>query len=171
MQPHTSLLTVSMLPWLSHNSFQKAPIIHFFVLTIYPMTIFLQFIDGRVTKTNIPSVRFTPELRKKASSYSICGGSYEIFSFSFNPCMRQLRILTVVSAQDSAKVIILSPRIGAVLDRQGRDYFQILMRVNDFESAVFYQSADKRCFAKISLRPKFRAAERYDHLLPGWFLT
>ena len=61
---------------------------------------------------------------------------------------------SVVSAQDSAKVIILSPRIGAVLDRQKRDYFQILMRVNDFESAVFYQSADKRCFAKISLRPK-----------------
>jgi hypothetical protein len=59
-----------------------------------------------------------------------------------------------VSAQDSAKVIVLSPRIGVVLDRQKRDYFQILMRVDDFESAVFYQSADKRCFAKISLRPK-----------------
>ncbi len=62
---------------------------------------------------------------------------------------------SVVSAQDSAKVIILSPRIGVVLDRQERDYFQILMRVTDFESAVFYQSADKQCFAKISLRPKF----------------
>ena len=61
---------------------------------------------------------------------------------------------SLLSAQDSAKVIILSPRIGVVLNRQERDYFQILMRVNDFESAVFYQSADKRCFAKISLRPK-----------------
>ena len=27
------------------------------------------------------------------------------------------------------------------------------MRINDFDSAVFYQSADKECFAKASLRP------------------
>ena len=61
---------------------------------------------------------------------------------------------SLVSAQDTAKVIILSPRIGVLLNRQERDYFQILMRVDDFENAVFYQSADKQCFAKISLRPK-----------------
>jgi hypothetical protein len=61
---------------------------------------------------------------------------------------------SIVFAQDSAKVIILSPRIGGVLNRQERDYFQILMRVDDFENAVFYQSADKKCFAKISLRPE-----------------
>ena len=119
------------------------------------MTIFLQFNDARVTTINIPSVRFTPELRKKAGSSSIF----------VEDCMKTLRslfilacvsfIYTVAFAQDSVKVIILSPRIGAKLDRQGRDYFQILMRVNDFESAVFYQSTDKRCYAKISLRPNF----------------
>ena len=77
---------------------------------------------------------------------------------------------SLVSAQDSAKAIILSPRIGAVLNRQERDYFQILMRVDDFESAVFYQSADKRCFAKISLRPKLGHPKDTTIFYPVGFL-
>ena len=77
---------------------------------------------------------------------------------------------SVVFAQDSAKVIILSPRIGVVLNRQERDYFQILMRVNDFENAVFYQSADKRCFAKISLRQKLAPPKDTTIFYPVGFL-
>jgi hypothetical protein len=77
---------------------------------------------------------------------------------------------SLVSAQDSARVIILSPRIGAVLNRQERDYFQILMRVNDFESAVFYQLPDKRCFAKISLRPKLAPAKDTTIFYPIGFI-
>src|SRR5208283_167964 len=77
---------------------------------------------------------------------------------------------SVVFAQDSAKVIILSPRIGVVLDRQERNYFQIFMRVNDFESAVFFQSADKQCFAKISLRPKLAPPKDTIIFYPVGFL-
>ena len=77
---------------------------------------------------------------------------------------------SLVCAQDTAKVIILSPRIGGVLNRQERDYFQILMRVDDFENAVFFQSSDKQCFAKITLRPKLAPVKDTVIFYPIGFL-
>lgn len=51
--------------------------------------------------------------------------------------------------QDCSKIIILSKRVGTVIDRQERDYFELFKNFDSFNSAVFYQSPEGDFYCKI----------------------
>ena len=62
-----------------------------------------------------------------------------------------LSISNRVLAQDSDKVVILSPRVGAVIDASEREYFHLFPDIKGFVRAVVYQTPQKTYHAKIVL--------------------
>jgi hypothetical protein len=54
-----------------------------------------------------------------------------------------------VLAQDSDKVVILSPRVGSVIDAAERDRYQLFQEIRGFDRAVFLQTSKKTYYAKI----------------------
>jgi hypothetical protein len=54
--------------------------------------------------------------------------------------------------QDSAKVVILSSRVGPIIDQEERAYFRLFQPYTHFERAVILQMPDGRYFARITLR-------------------
>jgi len=67
-----------------------------------------------------------------------------------------LIILTVILPvrfifpQDSSKIIILSGKVGATIDRQERDYFGLFKNFNSFDNAVFYQATNGNYYCKVT---------------------
>jgi opacity protein-like surface antigen len=54
-------------------------------------------------------------------------------------------------AQDSGKVIIISPRVGADIDGQEREQFKLFQNIKNFSRAVFYLAPDSTYFCRIEL--------------------
>ena len=54
-----------------------------------------------------------------------------------------------LQAQDSDKVVILSPRVGSVIDAAERERYELFPEVRDFDRAVFLQTPKKNYYAKI----------------------
>jgi hypothetical protein len=54
-----------------------------------------------------------------------------------------------VLAQDSDKVMILSPRVGSVIDGAERERYQLFQEIRGFDRAVFLQTPKKTYYAKI----------------------
>ena len=101
-------------------------------------------------------------------------------------CTLTLVLLNVAAngalhGQDSAKVVILSPRVGPVIDKAEREYYHVFSPYARFEQAVILQTPDKRYFARITRLASpsgvesdtlveysepglIRMAERIDHL-------
>jgi multisubunit Na+/H+ antiporter MnhB subunit len=57
-----------------------------------------------------------------------------------------------LSAQDSDRVVILSPRVGSTIDSSEREYFQLFRQIKDFHSAVFLENPDSTYYAWIVLK-------------------
>ncbi len=57
-----------------------------------------------------------------------------------------------LAAQDSSRIVIISPRVGIVIDRDERDKFYLFTRFNNFLRAVFYQSPDSGYTCRIELQ-------------------
>ncbi len=55
-------------------------------------------------------------------------------------------------AQDSAKVVILSPRVGPTIDVTERKYFRLFQQIKDFDNATIYQTQGGDYFAHIVLK-------------------
>jgi len=53
-----------------------------------------------------------------------------------------LLIQTPILAQDSLAVLVLSPRVGSVIDVRERNLFHLFSTISDFRSAVFVRSTD-----------------------------
>lgn len=60
-----------------------------------------------------------------------------------------LPLHTGIVAQDSVKVVILSPKVGIEIDKSEHDHYKLFYTVNDFNKAVFYQNPDETFFARI----------------------
>jgi hypothetical protein len=54
-----------------------------------------------------------------------------------------------VLAQDSDKVVILSPRVGSVIDAAERERYELFQGIKGFDRAVFLQTPEKTHYAKI----------------------
>jgi hypothetical protein len=54
-------------------------------------------------------------------------------------------------AQDSMKVVIISPRVGLTIDAAEKEYFHVFSRINGFGSAQFFQGADGLYYARVSM--------------------
>jgi hypothetical protein len=62
-----------------------------------------------------------------------------------------LSVSNSVRAQDSDKVVILSPRVGTMINAYEREHFQLFPQINGFVRAVVYQTAQKNYYAKLEL--------------------
>lgn len=51
--------------------------------------------------------------------------------------------------QDSDRVVILSPRVGSVINAVERERYQLFQEIRDFERAVFLQTPEKTYYARI----------------------
>jgi hypothetical protein len=60
-----------------------------------------------------------------------------------------LSVPNCVRAQDSDKVVIVSPRVGSVIDAAERERYQLFPEIKGFDRAVFLQTPDKSYYAKI----------------------
>lgn len=61
--------------------------------------------------------------------------------------------LTTALGQDSTKIILLSERIGPIVDVEERNYYEILPNFKEnFMSAIYYLSEDSLFYCKIRLR-------------------
>jgi hypothetical protein len=60
-----------------------------------------------------------------------------------------LSIQEGVLAQDSDKVVILSPRVGSVIDGAERERYQLFQEIRGFDRSVFLQTPKKSYYAKI----------------------
>lgn len=74
-----------------------------------------------------------------------------------------LIILLVVplaaQAQNNDKAVILSPRVGAVITREQRDFFHLFQQIEDFSTAIFYQTPDTHYYAIITRINRFSQFE------------
>ncbi len=57
-------------------------------------------------------------------------------------------------AQDSSRIVILSPRVGPKIDKAKSDYFRLFTKIENFESAEFRQITDSTYCAHIILKGK-----------------
>lgn len=57
-----------------------------------------------------------------------------------------------VLAQDSNRVVVLSPRVGAVIDSSERDHFHLFQQIKNFHSAMILENPDSTYFAWIVLK-------------------
>jgi opacity protein-like surface antigen len=60
-----------------------------------------------------------------------------------------LSIPKSVLAQDNDKVLILSPRVGSVIDAGERERYGLFQGIKGFDRAVFFQTPEKKYYAKI----------------------
>ena len=61
-----------------------------------------------------------------------------------------LLILMPLTAQEEAgEIIIISERVGEIIDQQERDKYKLFQEVKGFQSAVFLKFPDNRCILKI----------------------
>ncbi len=65
--------------------------------------------------------------------------------------LAMLPVSNTLFAQDSAKVVILSPRVGPVIDAAEREYFHLFQQIKDFHSAVMLENPDSTYYAWIVL--------------------
>ncbi len=71
--------------------------------------------------------------------------------------------------QDSARVIILSPRVGPVITAADRERFSIFGAINNFQRAIVYQRPDTTFFVRFLCREGIDsiAEKRVDYSLQG----
>ena len=56
-----------------------------------------------------------------------------------------------IQAQDSDKVVILSPRVGSVIDAAERERYELFQEIKGFDRGVFLQTPKKTYYAKVVL--------------------
>jgi hypothetical protein len=61
-----------------------------------------------------------------------------------------LLVATALYAQDSARAVILSPRVGEAIDRDDRDAYRLFPGIGDFRLARFYVMSDGSYFGHVS---------------------
>jgi len=66
-------------------------------------------------------------------------------------CLVLLLVALPVPAQEKDKVVILSPRVGAVIDSTERSRFQVLPAVRDFVKAVIFQTPSGIYYVQITV--------------------
>ena len=57
---------------------------------------------------------------------------------------------TTAPAQTGDKVVILNPRVGAVITKEQRDFFHLFPLIEGFSQAIFYQTPDSQYYASIT---------------------
>ncbi len=57
-------------------------------------------------------------------------------------------------AQDSTKVLILSPRVGPKITAGAREQFEIFPQFDNFVEATAFETSDGNCFVRITLEPQ-----------------
>lgn len=70
-------------------------------------------------------------------------GLVQLSLFAATPCV----------SQDSARVLILSPRVGAKITAAAREQFHLFPQFHNFVEATVWQAADGSCFVKITVEP------------------
>jgi gas vesicle protein len=53
---------------------------------------------------------------------------------------------------DKHKLVILSPRVGSMIDSSEREYFQLFPKIKDFHNAIFLENPDSTYYAWIVLK-------------------
>ncbi len=65
--------------------------------------------------------------------------------------------------QDSARIVILSPRVGAVIDQPARERYHLFSQFGNFHDALFYVTSDSLCYARITLGEGADASDTTIH--------
>jgi hypothetical protein len=73
-------------------------------------------------------------------------------------------------AQDSATVIIISPRVGAEIDVQEREQFKLFQNIKNFSRAVFYFVPDSTYFCRVDLQTASGASDTMLRCSKGYLL-
>lgn len=69
-------------------------------------------------------------------------------------CVAFVSQLARTQNQDSATIVIISPRVGAVIDAEERKQFGMFRSIKNFTSAVFYISSDSTFFCNVTYNTK-----------------
>lgn len=56
---------------------------------------------------------------------------------------------SIVGAQSEEKIIDICPRVGNTIDRYEKDYFGLFPKIDDFDSAQVFMSADTHLYFRI----------------------
>jgi hypothetical protein len=80
--------------------------------------------------------------------------SFSLFLLSFIVCTSM-----VVHAQDSAKVLIISPRVGPEIDSLEREQFGLFRSYPNFSRAIFYFVPDSTFFVRIEQKTPSRTTD------------